>query len=187
MQAHVVSKIIPIRHVYLVLIDTSYENKTKNSSITSDLFNVVDITNKIPNLTIDMDNKLQKYKALIQGDFKNAETRIGHHCLKPHVCEFRDHCWKDLDDRIQNEPNVFSLANGKRNVSYICSIVYHRTKAQVQHTHQVRNKCGISIPITMSFCRVRFPRIMNSRKNSKFKSKQINVVEMMCVFWILGV
>ena len=31
MQAHVVSKIIPIRHVYLVLIDTSYENKTKNT------------------------------------------------------------------------------------------------------------------------------------------------------------
>ena len=113
MQAHVVSKIIPIRNVHLVLIDTSYENK---SPITSDLFNIVDITSKIPKLTNDMDDVLEKYKALIRGEDCPPEeaTSIGHHCMKPHVCEFRDHCWKDLDARIQNEPNVFNLANGKK-------------------------------------------------------------------------
>ena len=113
MQAHVVSKIIPIRNVHLVLIDTSYENK---SPITSDLFNIVDITSKIPKLMSNMDDVLEKYKALIRGDDCPPEetASIGHHCMKPHVCEFRDHCWKDLDVRIQNEPNIFNLANGKK-------------------------------------------------------------------------
>jgi len=113
MQSHVVSKMIPIRNVHLVLIDTSYENKDSNTSLTN-LFKVVDITDKIPNLTKDMDQVLKKYKSLLNQNNKDHDVKIGHHCMKPHICEFRDHCWKDLNAKIRDEPNVFDLVNGKK-------------------------------------------------------------------------
>lgn len=77
------------------------------SSSDADMFTEIDITDDVNDLRPEIERRLNAVRSLQDV----PDVAIGSHCTAPHTCTFRDYCWKHVDERVGDEPSVFTLAH----------------------------------------------------------------------------
>ncbi|UCC16514.1 MAG: DUF2779 domain-containing protein [Dehalococcoidales bacterium] len=91
---------LKIRNCYLVLINNQY---IRNGEVDPEgLFNIHDVTDKVSEAILDIEDKIQRIIDIIQQD-KSPEMIIGPHCQDPYECPLTD-CWEHMP-----EDSVFTL------------------------------------------------------------------------------
>ncbi len=99
-QWYVISQVLPLKEAAVIHINTGY---TRKGALEPDkLFNTEYITDQVLFIQEEIPLKLGKMKDILSGPC--PETEIGEHCSLPFVCDFYNHCRKDIP-----EPSVFSL------------------------------------------------------------------------------
>lgn len=61
----------------------------------SNLLTIEDVTDKVNRLMGDVPNKIEKFKRILDGDAEPA-IPIGRQCDNPHLCPFKDYCWRHV-------------------------------------------------------------------------------------------
>lgn len=79
-----------IRDTYVIHIDTSGIYPDFDS-----LVSVEKTTGQVSALSVS--EAVKSFQELIRED-KEPEVMIGEHCSKPYECEFREYCWKEVDE-----------------------------------------------------------------------------------------
>jgi hypothetical protein len=97
---------LEIRNCYLVLINNRY---VRSGEIDPEgLFTVHDVTDKVAEASVDIEDKIQGIIDIINQD-RSPEMIIGPHCRDPYECPMTD-CWEHTP-----EDSVFTLyRNGKK-------------------------------------------------------------------------
>ena len=86
---------------FLMHINTTY---IKDVAINpNELFTLADITNKVIENQVWVENNLQNLKNILEAG-KEPVVEIGKHCDSPFNCDYKHHCWKHIP-----EQSVFSL------------------------------------------------------------------------------
>ena len=96
-QWYVLSKIegLKTNNVYVVTINSQY---LKNGAIDVEkLFTKNNITKEVNDHLKQVPGEINKMQAIIE-HHAEPNTPIGNHCSKPHSCEYKKLCWKDVKD-----------------------------------------------------------------------------------------
>ena len=72
----------------------------------SNLFTIEDVTDQVDRLMDDVSNNIETFETILDGDVE-PEVLIGEQCEKPHLCPFKEYCWKDVPECC----SIFTIPN----------------------------------------------------------------------------
>ena len=96
-QWHLLSKTdeITLNEAFVVTVNSDY---LRDGPIdVNKLFTQTNITNKVNERLNHLPEQIKKMESVINGS-KEPNIPIGDHCSKPHPCQYKKLCWKDVND-----------------------------------------------------------------------------------------
>ena len=92
---------IKIKNSYLMHI-----NKECIYPDLTNLFSLIDLSNKIKPFVNEMHNNLSNLREVLESS--EPKVDIGAHCNKPYACDFKQYCWKHIPEySIFNIPGLY--------------------------------------------------------------------------------
>nr|WP_245535173.1 DUF2779 domain-containing protein [Sulfuricurvum kujiense] len=101
-----------IKSTNIVHVDSSYVRG--NSLDIYKLFSVVDISDEVEKIQVDIPNILESFESYLSNKMNEPAIEIGKHCKNPYECDAMHYCWKV--QRSIPDYSVFNIFNlGSKN------------------------------------------------------------------------